>query len=175
MSLEKSGLEVVKATYGSGNAISDVTDDAKILAKDGVMNFVVSSQSLGIINPAPGSVNTFQISLKINGGDPTILSKNDGEVFYISAPSIKEKEKPIRHGLNILSAFWYFLLALFISYFGMSSFKLGSNGLGSNIAGYIFLALTVITFGQFGLIVLPIGVFLYALIWPEKINFNYPL
>jgi len=168
-----SGLEVIQASYGVGTTFTDVTKEVQGLVQNGEINFVVSAQSLGILDPAPGVTKTFQAKVSMNKGTPTLLSKNDGEVFAVSAPSAPKS--PPSHFFNIFTALWYFLLALSTTYFGMSAYQLGLNAFGSAIAGYLFAAVTLITFGMFGFMVLPFIVFFYALIWPDTLNFNYAI
>lgn len=170
--LPNTGLEVIKASYGAQNNFQDVTTEVDSLVQDGELNFTVSPQALGILDPAPGVQKTFQANIKINGGDPTLLTKNDGEVFMISAPGVEEKKSGPSHVFNIMSAFWYFLVILFTVYFSMSAYRMGALGFASPIIGYIFFALSIVTFGMFGLVGVPVFMFFYSLIWPNGINMD---
>ena len=169
------GLQVVQASYGVAPNFQDVTAETAALVQNGSLNFTVSPQSLGILDPAPGVTKTFQLKTVINGGLPNILSKNDGEVFNISAPGVASDKKSPSHVFNIFTAFWYFLCALFIAYFSVSAYQLGAYGFKSPIVGYLFGAITLITFGMFELVWVPIIIFVYSLTWPDGITFDYAL
>ena len=166
------GLEVIKASYGAQNNFQDVTTEVASLVQDGELNFTVSPQALGILDPAPGVTKTFQANIKINGGDPTLLTKDDGQVFMISAPGVQEKKSGPSHVFNMMSTFWYFLVVLFTVYFSMSAYRMGKLGFGSAIFGYIFFALSMVSFGMFGFIGLPVFIFFYSLVYPNAVNID---
>jgi len=187
------GLEVVQATYGAGTTFTDVTTEVQAMVKDGDLNFTVSPQSLGIIDPAPGVIKTFQAKVILNGGQPTILSKNDSEQFAISAPAVPDKAKPTNHASKLGIAIWYFIVGICATYFGYSSYLLGLMGFESKILGYILGAVVggaflligsaevglgifafILTLPNFMLLI-ALFVFLYSLYNPVGINFNYPI
>lgn len=187
------GLEVVQASYGTGSTFTDVTTEVQTLVKNGDLNFTVSAQSLGILDPAPGVTKTFQAKVIINGGLPTILTKNDGEQFTISAPTVKNTKTPTNHAFKMLNVVFYFLVSLCGAYFGYSAYLLGTNGFGSSIVGYIlgafiggsFIAFSAASIGTgiTGLIfatpsiivMIPAIIFFYSLYSPDGLNLNYPI
>jgi hypothetical protein len=173
---KETGLEILKATYGVAPNFQDVTEEAKKLIKDGELSFTVSAQELGILDPAPGVTKTFQAQVVINGGKPTTLSKDDNQVFAISAPPVKDDTKP-SHFLNLYTAVWYGLVAVFTGFFAMSAYKFGVNAFGhgsaSTIIGVILAGIALISFGWFGLAAIPIIVFLVCLYSPDYIDLNY--
>lgn len=166
------GLYIAKASYGVQGNFTDVTEEAQALVQDGNINFTVSAQSLGILDPAPGVTKTFQAQVVINSGTPSTISKEDGEVFAVSAPPVKSDDKPSHFG-NIYSAFWYGFMAVLTSYVAFSSYKFGAKGLGVSIVGIILAGLTFISFGWAGLLILPGFVFLYSLYDPNGLDFSY--
>ncbi len=90
------GLKILKASYGIQGNFTDVTKEAQAMVDDGSINFVVSPQNLGILDPAPGVKKTFQAQVVINKGTPTVMSKDDGEVFVINAtPDPSKKSGPV--------------------------------------------------------------------------------
>jgi hypothetical protein len=171
MASKKTGVEVVQASYGAQGNFQDVTKEVQAMVKDGNLNFTVSSQSIGILDPAPGIKKTFQIKTITNGGTPVILSKDDGEVIAVSAPSVKS-DKP-RHALNILSSIGYALICVLAVYFGVSAYRLASEGMNNKILGVILLLMSLLTIGYTGFMAVPIIVFTYAFLWPTSINFAY--
>jgi hypothetical protein len=180
--LKTTGLEVVSASYGVAPNFQDVTAEVQKLVQDGDLSFTVGAQSLGILDPAPGVIKTFQAKVVINGGKPTILSKDDGELFAVSAPPIKPDAKKSSHFWNIYSSIGYGISAIIAAYLAMSAYQFGkmsfNTGGDSNffmIVGIIFGGITLLTYGYFGIIAIPIIVFLYSLYNPTGINFNYPI
>jgi hypothetical protein len=152
------GLKVLQASYGvfPSNTI-DVTKETEALVKDGNLNFTVSPQAFGIIDPAPGVKKTFQTSISINDGKPSILIKDDGEVFDLTAPTINKKQKP-NHAGALGTSIFYFLVALIGVYFSFSAYKLGVDGLKSQILGLILGTLVLGGFVSFGAADVGIGV-----------------
>jgi hypothetical protein len=152
------GLQVLQASYGvfPSNTI-DVTKETQALVKDGNLNFTVSPQAFGIIDPAPGVKKTFQASISINDGKPTILMKDDGEVFDLSAPTINKKEKP-NHAGALGTSIFYFLISVIGVYFSFSAYKLGVNGLKSQILGLILGTIVLGGFVSFGAADVGVGI-----------------
>jgi hypothetical protein len=149
MSEPVTGLNILKASYGTGTVNTDVTDEvSKMVTPDGTLSFTVGAQALGILDPAPGVQKTLQISISINGGKPTLLQHEDGDEVAVNAPTIEEK--PEEQYLIIQGPF-YFLIAVCAVYFGLSFYYLGAEGLtkpgekaGLSIVG-IFLGLMIFT------------------------------
>jgi hypothetical protein len=146
------GLTVKQAMYGVGpSSWTDVTSQTQSLIQDGNLNFTVSSQAFGIIDPAPGVKKTFQGLISINGGKPSLLTKDDTEVFDLSAPTLDKKEKPNHPGI-IASIIFYFLVSLIGVYFAYSSYRLVDEGFGwkGSIWGILFAAMILGGFVSFG-------------------------
>lgn len=152
------GLQVLQASYGvfPSNTI-DVTKETQALIKDGNLNFVVSPQAFGIIDPAPGTKKTFQASVSINNGKPSILIKDDGEVFDLTAPTLDKKQKP-NHAGALGTSIFYFLIALIGVYFSFSAYKLGVDGLKSQILGLILGTFVLGGFISFGAADVGVGI-----------------
>ena len=82
-----SALKVIKATYGTSEHLEDVTKVIeKLVSAKGELSFNVNPNTFGILDPAPGIKKTFQANISINGGSPTLLTKDDGEQFVVNAP-----------------------------------------------------------------------------------------
>jgi len=170
---KKAGIEIVQASYSAQGNFQDVTKEVQAMASNGSLNVNVSAQSIGILDPAPGIKKTFQVKAIINGGDPTILSKDDGETLAISAPGIPdEPDKPSTLS-SVLTSLWYCLIAGFTIYISISSYHFGISGLKSQIAAYVLLLTSLLTFGIAGLIAVPSIVFIYSFMWPTAIDFSY--
>jgi len=94
-----SGIKITKAEYGAGSKMVDVRSAVSQNIRDGELNLVVSPDSLGISDPAPGQTKQLTLSYTINNGDINTKSAYDNEVIRISAPSEK-----IASGLDITKA-----------------------------------------------------------------------
>jgi hypothetical protein len=181
---ENTGLEVITASYGVAPNFQDVTEQVKNMVKDGDLNFTVSAQELGILDPAPGVTKTFQAKLTVNGGKPMILSKNDSEVFSVSAPPVDEPdEKPSLIG-QLFTALYYGMAALIVMYIAKSTYYFGEQAFSSpgalpssaaSIFGMMMMGIVLTTYGGFGLFVVPLVVFAYCLYDPTGINWNWIL
>lgn len=166
----KDGLTIIKASYGITNAMQDVTEDVKGLAKDGDLNFNVSPQSLGILDPAPGVKKTFQLQYKVNGGNLSLLSKDDSEQVVLSVPnavSSKNAEDDAKKAPTFMGITFHFLMVLLTTILTLSAYYVGSNMFGSQAAAIIFAGATALTGGMFALAVLPFIVFFVFLIYPQ--------
>lgn len=189
----KAGLEVISAQYGVTPNFQDVTAEVQALVKDGDLNFVVSPQTLGIIDPAPGILKTFQAKVQINGGQATVLQPvNDNEVFAISAEPLPDKESK-NHFFAFAQTLWTAAMIMLAGYIGFSGYRLGSEGLGSSIFGYLLLFIaggafigvasasmatgipTLIFTSPVLFASIPLFIFFYSLIWPLGIDFNYSI
>jgi hypothetical protein len=152
------GLSVKKAMYGVEPSWTDVTKETSSLIQDGNLNFTVSPQAFGIIDPAPGVKKTFQGLISINGGKPSLLTKDDGEVFDLSAPTLNNKDKPNHPGI-LASILFYFLVSILGVYFSYSSYRLVVEGLGwSSLWGYLFATIILGGFISFGAADVRLGV-----------------
>lgn len=93
------GIKITKATYGAGSKTVDVRAAVSSNIKDGELNLVVSPDSLGVEDPAPGQTKQLTVSYTINGGDTNTKSAYDNEAIIVSAPSAK-----LASGLDIVKA-----------------------------------------------------------------------
>ena len=190
---QESGIEIIKASYGVTPNFTDVTDETKGLLKDGELNFTVSAQELGILDPAPGVTKTYQVQFKTNGGRPQTLVFDDGKVVLLSAPPVDEPPAPFNASYELYGMMWFFGLSVCTSFFGYSAFQLGKYGFGNEIVGYLLAILAGGSFVSFGasevgtgiltfiftspllLSIIPLTVFAYSLYDPAGINFTYPI
>jgi len=62
------GVEIIKATYGAGDKIADVTAKVRELSKGGT-NMEIGSYNAAFGDVAPNVVKTLKITYKIKGGD----------------------------------------------------------------------------------------------------------
>lgn len=184
-------MEILKATYGTQGAIQDVTKETKTLVRDGQLNFTVSPAAFGILDPAPGVSKVFQANISINKGNPTSFMKNDGEQVAINVPDLEKDSKDVSFGAQASRVIWYGLIALIGTYFTISAYKFGANGLNLPIVGIIAAAVVfcitanlaisetaVGPAGLFGLVISlaffqVMGVYLISLVYPDLINFNW--
>lgn len=81
-----SGIKISKAIYGSGSSTVDVTKTVISNIKDGNLSLVVSPDSLGVTDPAPGQLKTLTTTYSINNGSSMTDATKDNEVLMISAP-----------------------------------------------------------------------------------------
>ena len=163
------GLTVLKATYGITNAMQDVTTDIKGLIKDGELNFNVNPQSIGILDPAPGVKKTFQLQYKVNGGNASLLTKDDGEQVVLSVPdavSVKNSEADAAKAPTFIGMTFHFITILITTIFTLSSYYVGSVMFGSQVLGIVFACFSALTGGMFGLFVLPFIVLFFFLFNP---------
>jgi hypothetical protein len=164
------GLHIIKATYGVTGNSQDVTSQVESMASanNGSLNFSVSPQSFGILDPAPGVAKTFQLQVTINGGQPGLTIYNDGDTVQVSAPAVPTDTKKAGPAVSALSALWsafmWFIFSLFGFFFFQSSYMVGiavtrsaTRPAGIQIIGWIFGFLSLLTFGHFGLIILPLS------------------
>ena len=93
------GIKITKATYGAGTKTVDVKAAVSSHIKDGELNLVVSPDSLGVEDPAPGQTKQLTVSYTINGGDTNVKSAYDNEAIILSAPSAR-----VASGLDIVKA-----------------------------------------------------------------------
>ena len=183
-SKKNTGLEVITASYGVAPNFQDVTEQVKNMVKDGDLNFTVSAQELGILDPAPGVTKTFQAKLVINDGKPMILSKDDTEVFSVSAPPVDEPvEKPTFLG-QLMQALYYGIAALIIMFIAKSTYYFGRDSFSTpgelptstgSIFGFMLMGIVLATWGGFGVFIVPLVVFAYCLYNPSGVNWNWIL
>lgn len=118
--INDNGLTILKATYGIQNNFTDVTEQVKNLVQDGDLNFTVSAQDLGILDPAPGVTKTFQMQYTVNKGKPQLLSKNDTEQVGISVPKVASKDK--KDQPTIWGSIFYGIGAFIIMFIAKSAY-----------------------------------------------------
>jgi hypothetical protein len=161
------GLVIVKGSYGIEGNFVDVTKELQGLVKDGDIDITVSSQTLGILDPAPGVTKTLQIQHTINGGHKNLDLVEDGKQFKLSVPNVNKQKN---HRYN---AFSYFFQALFIGlilFLAIECLHAGKLIFGQSI-GWLFFGLTLITFGHFSHILLFILLFAG---WLMSSNYEFP-
>lgn len=93
------GIKITKATYGVGSKTVDVKAAVSSNIKEGELNLVVSPDSLGVEDPAPGQTKQLTVSYTINNGDVNTKSAYDNEAVIVSAPPAK-----LASGLDIVKA-----------------------------------------------------------------------
>lgn len=93
------GIKITKADYGVGSKLVDVKAAVSSNMRNGELNLIVSPDSLGVEDPAPGQTKQLTIGYTINNGDTNTKSAYDNEAIIISAPSAT-----IASGLDITKA-----------------------------------------------------------------------
>ena len=93
------GIKITKATYGVGSKTVDVKAAVSSNIKEGELNLIVSPDSLGVEDPAPGQTKQLTVSYTINNGDINTKSAYDNEAVIVSAPSAR-----LASGLDIVKA-----------------------------------------------------------------------
>lgn len=184
-------LKIIKATYGTPEHLEDVTKVVdKLVSAKGELSFNVGPNAFGILDPAPGIKKTFQANISINGGNPTLMTKDDGEQFVVNAPDPSPPKPDNTAGGAINQILWYSLVSLIGTYFAVSYYIVGANLIGSSIVGVILallmasstitFALTSSSLGVAGLIPFFLGsfiiqvlvVFAVSLYDPNWLNFD---
>lgn len=143
------GLTIIKSSYGIQGNFTDVTQEVQGLVQNGELNFLVSSQQLGILDPAPGVQKELQIQYMINKGKKNLLTIQDNQQVLLSAPNVPTDKKPESLTYGIWKALTFALSIFIIGVLALDSKFVGDKLFGSPILGYLFLALTVGTFGAF--------------------------
>lgn len=82
-----SGIQVLKAVYGSGGSVVDVTSAVTAHIHDGTLNMPVSVDAFGVNDPAVGTPKQVTVTYTINGGSVNTLVESDGSTIFIAAPS----------------------------------------------------------------------------------------
>lgn len=93
------GIKITKADYGVGSKLVDVKAAVSSNMRNGELNLIVSPDSLGVEDPAPGQTKQLTIGYTINNGDTNTKSAYDNEAIVISAPSAT-----VASGLDITKA-----------------------------------------------------------------------
>lgn len=163
------GLNILKASYGVSGNFTDVTKEVSSMVNDGTLNFQVSAQSLGILDPAPGVKKTLQVQASINKGTPTLFTKEDGEQLVINAPSPKKSTGPVTASMSFVGYLVYalmmFVVFVYVLFTMYSGYHIG-YAWGGRFIGFILALL-----GPFYYIPLQIFLFFYSLILGREINF----
>lgn len=94
-----SGIKILKASYGNGTTNVDVTKAVSSANKDGIINLLISPESLNVTDPAPGQQKSMDISYTINNGSVMSEMVKDGEMLMISGPPERKAT-----GLQIIKA-----------------------------------------------------------------------
>jgi hypothetical protein len=144
------GLKIIKATYGTPEHLEDVTKVVEKLVSDkGELSFNVGPNAFGILDPAPGIKKTFQANISINDGNPTLMTKDDGEQFTVNVPNPSAPKPDDSAGGAVNQILWYTLVSLIGTYFAVSYYIVGANLIGSSIIGVILallMASSTVTF-----------------------------
>lgn len=175
MSDQPRGLKVIKATYGTAEHLEDVTKVVEKLVSDkGALSFNINPNAFGILDPAPGIKKTFQANISINGGNPMLMTKEDGEQFIVNVPDPNPLKTDNTAGGAIKQILWYSLVSLIGTYFAVSYYIVGANLIGSSIVGIILgllmasstitFALTSSSLGVAGLLPFFLGSFIIQLL-----------
>ena len=182
------GFEIIKATYGVEQHREDVTKEIKKMIKNDKLDFTVSPNAFGILDPAPGVKKTLQALVSINGGSSTEIQKDDGEQFVINAPTVNKDDTTKKEPINqVISVANYIFIAFIGGALITCFYLLGSQGMGNWYLGVAlgFYALLMIisasaTSGGLytGIIISLIIsfvmlVFSIAFVNPSYINFTY--
>jgi hypothetical protein len=143
------GITIIKASYGIQGNFTDVTQEVQGLVQNGELNFLVSAQQLGILDPAPGVQKELQIQHTINKGKKNLLNVQDNQQVLLSAPDVPVDKKSESLTYGIWKALTFALGVFIIGVLALDSKFVGDKIFGSPIIGYLFLALTLGTFGAF--------------------------
>lgn len=81
-----SGIKILKANYGVGSTTVDVTKAVSSNIKDGLLNLVISPDSLNVTDPAPGQLKSLDVTYTINNGSTMSEIVKDNEMLMISGP-----------------------------------------------------------------------------------------
>jgi hypothetical protein len=162
------GLTIIKASYGIQGNFTDVTGEVAGLIQDGELNFTVTPQQLGILDPAPGVIKELQIQHSINKGKKNLLTVKDNDQVLLSVPNIPDKSKDNNPSvlLGFMSSLWAAIIVFVVGVFALDSKFLGHNIFESPVLGWLFLALTIGTFGHFYIGILPI-IIIIAAFWAK--------
>jgi hypothetical protein len=159
--INPNGLTIMKASYGLQNTFVDVTKEVQQLFQNGELNFTVSAQSLGILDPAPGVTKTLQIQHAINGGHPQLMTKNDGEQVLISVPTVKTPDEKTSIP-TFFGSIWYGVAAAIITIIAMSFYASTVKYWGpdpsstAGTVGSILFFLAIVTYGHLFWFAVPI-------------------
>jgi hypothetical protein len=93
------GISVVRATYGTTTASTDVTTVVASLVTDGSLKFTVSPTTLNVSDPAPGQLKKLTLIYTVNGGKDNQIEKTDNDLVSIDAPPAR-----LASGLQIIHA-----------------------------------------------------------------------
>lgn len=145
-----SGITVKKASYGvSPSSLVDVTQQTQSLIRDDALNFTVSPQAFGVLDPAPGVKKVFQAYISMNGKSEKLITKNDGEVIDLDSTKTAKKDKPNHLGALATSLF-YFCISLAGVYLAYSFYKLVAVGMNMGALGYLLGAIILAAFASYG-------------------------
>jgi hypothetical protein len=143
------GITIIKASYGIQGNFTDVTQEVQGLVQNGELNFLVSAQQLGILDPAPGVQKELQIQHTINKGKKNLLTVQDNQQVLLSAPDVPTDKKSESLTFGIWKALTFSLSVFIIGVLALDSKFVGEKIFSSQILGYLFFALTLGTFGAF--------------------------
>lgn len=160
------GLTIIKASYGLEGNFTDVTTDIQNLFKDGELNFNVSPQQIGILDPAPGVLKELQIQYKLNNGKKNLLTVQDNQQVLLSAPDVPKDKKDKSYTSEFFKALWTSIIIFVVGSLALDSYQSGKLIFDNVALGYLFLALTLGTFGYFYWAFMPL-LLLVAAYWKK--------
>lgn len=169
------GLNITKASYGITGNFTDVTKEVQSMVQDGTIDFTVSAQNLGILDPAPGVQKTFQMQYTINGGTSTLMQKNDGDQVTVSAPPDSSKPTAPVTGAAKVFGYVHLAVAIFLSIFlGAMGYYTGRaivpGGFGIAL-GCILAVMSIFSMGgSLFLIMIVYALFGGVVLFPEQIK-----
>jgi hypothetical protein len=160
-----SGLQIVKADYGYEGNFADVTDAVKNLVSNGSISMTVSPSAVGIPDPNPAKPKLLKVDYTLNGASAS-QSIRDGKKFAVSAPPLNSGDVSPTIGniiFTIVSSFIgnfiYYSLWILITFLVMD---FGESKFGT-VGKWGFAALSFFMPMYFGLIIMPIIIFWWAL------------
>jgi hypothetical protein len=169
-----SGLTILKASYGTTGNFTDVSKEVQSMVQDGTIDFTVSAQNLGILDPAPGVQKTFQMQYTINGGTATLMQKNDGDQVSISAPPDTSSSGPVSAATSLFGyvhlAFGIFL-SIFLAAMGFYTGRVIAPGALGIALGVLLAVMSMFSMGvSIFFIVFLYAVFGGVLLFPTQVK-----
>ena len=158
------GLTILKASYGVGSQFVDVTSEVKGLSTSGNLDFTVSAQSLGILDPNPGTAKVLQLQYRVNGGHPKLEKYNDGQQVSVSIPDVPRKK--VDHKWSFAKYVWTSLFFFFVGLVVIDGYKAGNYIFGyrkeTSIPGLDGTTQTRISYENIGAGVILAGITLFT-------------
>lgn len=93
------GIKILKASYGTGSSVVDVTASVTSHIRDGELSVVVTPDAFGVVDPAPGQLKTLTVDYSVNNGSKNTETAKDNEILTINAPP-----EQVASGLQVTKA-----------------------------------------------------------------------